>query len=65
MGVGRGTGSERKELKKGYEDMKKALKAKKRKLRAGGKVKSYRHGGKCKMDGIAIRGKTRAKQRSK
>ena len=29
MGVGRGTASERKQLKKGYEDMKKAQKAKK------------------------------------
>ena len=61
VGVGRGTASERKQLKKGYEDMKKAQKAKK--LKAGGKVKSYRHGGKCKIDGIAIRGKTKAKQR--
>ena len=61
VGVGRGTASERKQLKKGYKDMKKAQKAKK--LKAGGKVKSYRHGGKCKIDGIAIRGKTKAKQR--
>ena len=61
VGVGRGTASERKELKKGYKDMKKAQKAKK--LKAGGKVKSYKHGGKCKIDGIAIRGKTKAKQR--
>jgi len=36
MGVGRGTESERKQLKKGYEDMKKAQKAKK--MRAGGCV---------------------------
>jgi hypothetical protein len=84
VGVGRGTASERKELKRGYEDMKKALKNKPTpagkfgkagkagnagmgrgviKKKAGGKVKSYRHGGKCKIDGIAIRGKTRAKQR--
>jgi hypothetical protein len=42
-------------------------------MKKGGKVKGYEHGGsvkgkkmnKCRMDGIAIRGKTRAKQRSK
>ena len=37
-------------------------------LKKGGKVKGYKNGGKvkkCRMDGIAIRGKTRAKQRSK
>jgi hypothetical protein len=39
------------------------------KKKAGGKVKGYAPGGKvkkmnkCRMDGIAIRGKTRAKQR--
>lgn len=61
VGVGRGTASERKELKKGYEDMKKAQKAKK--LKAGGKVKGYKAGGKCKIDGIAKRGRTRAKHK--
>jgi hypothetical protein len=37
-------------------------------LKKGGKVKGYKNGGKvkkCRMDGIALRGKTRAKQRSK
>jgi len=40
-------------------------------LKKGGKVKGYKDGGKvkkmkkCRMDGIALRGKTRAKQRSK
>ena len=42
-------------------------------MKKGGKVKGYEHGGsvkgkkmnKCRMDGIAIRGKTRAKERSK
>ena len=37
-------------------------------MKKGGKVKDYKNGGKvkkCRMDGIAIRGKTRAKQRSK
>jgi len=40
-------------------------------MKKGGKVKGYAPGGKvkkmskCRMDGIAIRGKTRAKQRSK
>ena len=40
-------------------------------LKKGGKVKGYAPGGavkkmkKCRMDGIALRGKTRAKQRSK
>ena len=42
-------------------------------MKKGGKVKGYGHGGsikgkgkgKCRMDGIAIRGKTRAKERSK
>lgn len=29
----------------------------------GGKVKKMKHGGKCKIDGIAIRGKTRARTR--
>ena len=95
VGVGRGTASERKQLKKGYEDMKVAQKAKKLKaggvlkaapnkgaaslpkgvrnsmgfMKKGGKVKGYEHGGsvkgkgKCKIDGIAIRGKTRAKRK--
>ena len=40
-------------------------------MKKGGKVKGYKDGGKvkkmkkCRMDGIALRGKTRAKQRSK
>ena len=40
-------------------------------MKKGGKVKGYAPGGKvkkmnkCRMDGIAIRGKTRAKERSK
>jgi len=40
-------------------------------MKKGGKVKNYKNGGKvkkmkkCRMDGIALRGKTRAKQRSK
>ena len=40
-------------------------------LKKGGKVKGYAPGGavkkmkKCRMDGIALRGKTRAKERSK
>jgi len=40
-------------------------------MKKGGKVKGYAPGGvikkmkKCRMDGIALRGKTRAKQRSK
>tara|TARA_R110002167_G_C12342089_1_gene621274 strand:- start:29 stop:397 length:369 start_codon:yes stop_codon:yes gene_type:complete len=41
---------------------------KKIKKASGGAVKRYKKGGKikkCRMDGIAIRGKTRAKQRSK
>ena len=39
-------------------------------MKKGGKVKGYKDGGKvkkmkkCRMDGIALRGKTRAKQRS-
>ncbi len=43
-------------------------KAKPVKKKLGGKVKGYKDGGKvkkCRMDGIALRGKTRAKQRSK
>ena len=38
-------------------------------MKKGGKVKGYEHGGsvkgkgKCKIDGIAIRGKTRAKRK--
>jgi hypothetical protein len=54
------------------EKIKKASEeAKNRPFNKGGKVKGYEHGGsvkgkgKCRMDGIAIRGRTRAKERSK
>jgi hypothetical protein len=52
------------------EKIKKASEeAKNRPFNKGGKVKGYEHGGsvkgkgKCKIDGIAIRGKTRAKRK--
>jgi hypothetical protein len=57
--------SKRKEMKKGgavhtMPDGKK-MKGAKHGMKHGGAVK----GKKCRMDGIAVRGKTRAKQRSK
>ena len=32
-------------------------------MKKGGKVKGYKAGGKCKVDGIAQRGRTRAKRK--
>jgi hypothetical protein len=58
---------------KGAASLPKSVRNKMGFMKKGGKVKGYEHGGsvkgkkmnKCRMDGIAIRGKTRAKERSK
>ena len=57
------TTKEKRMMDKGYSDMRKAIEAesKRKEMKHGGAVK----GKKCRMDGIAVRGKTRAKQRSK
>ena len=72
------TPEEKAEYKRQGDEMSKKTKdaykkTKEAPFNTGGKVKGYEHGGsvkgkkmnKCRMDGIAIRGKTRAKERSK
>ena len=54
---------------KGLKKLPKQVRNKMGFMKKGGKVKGYEHGGsvkgkgKCKIDGIAIRGKTRAKRK--
>ncbi len=59
------TPKEKRMIEKGYKDMRKAKKAEKArkkgsklKMKKGGSVK-----GKCKVDGIAVRGRTRVKHK--